>query len=115
MFPGSLAEFREEDWPQVPGECLGHYGCHGEGYGTDCVPRPGEFCGQLHYESLEQEIRADRPELLERALLGDAYERFHRARLNWIGEDSQEAWMDEFLGGSGVRHRMRYGKGQGDD
>jgi hypothetical protein len=103
-FPGPLAEFHEEDWPQVPGECLHHYACHGEGYGRPCVPRDGEFCGQLCYELL-----ADRPELLARAKSGDAYERYHRARLAWLGKD-HPGWFDEFLNGSGRRHEIRHGR-----
>ena len=31
-FPAPLQRFREADWPPVPGECLGHYSCRGEGY-----------------------------------------------------------------------------------
>ncbi len=111
-FPAPLREFVESEWPQIEGECLGHYACHGEGYGADCCPRPGEYCGQLHYEALARDY-PDRPEMLERAKLGDSYERFHRARLNWLGED-HPLWMEEFLDGSGVRYRLRYGKGRND-
>ena len=110
-FPGPLREFIESEWPPVPGECLTHYGCHGAGYAADCCPRPGEYCGQLCYESLERDF-ADRPEMLERAKLSDAYERFHRARLSWLGED-HPLWFEEFLNASGVRHAMRYGEGPG--
>lgn len=104
-FPGPLAEFHAEDWPPVEGECLTHYGCHGQGYSTDCVPREGEYCGQLHYESLARDY-PDRPDL-ERAKLGDAYQRFHQARLAWV-KDDDEAWMEEFL--SSRYHEIRYGR-----
>lgn len=112
-FPAPLQEFREAEWPAVPGECLGHYACHGQGYGADCVPRDGEFCGQLHYEMLARDYPG-RPGMLARAKLADACERFHRARLNWLGED-HPLWMEEFLDASGVRHRIRYGKDRDDD
>ena len=95
VFPGPLAEFREEDWPRVEGECLGHYTCHGAGYGVDCVPREGEYCGQLCYESLARDY-PDRPELLVNAKRSDAYTRWHQARLNWLGKD-HPAYFDEFL------------------
>jgi hypothetical protein len=102
-----LQEFREADWPQVPGECLGHYSCRGEGYSADCVPRPGEFCGQLCYEHLAADYPGQ-PDILVRAKAADAYTRFHRARLAWVKGDD-EAWMTEFL--SSRYHEIRYGKG----
>ncbi len=104
MFPAPLREFREAEWPPVPGECLAHYGCHGEGYGAGCVPRPGEYCGQLHYESLARDY-PDQPELLASAERADAYQRWHQARLNWLGEDDPR-WFAEFL--SSRYHAIRY-------
>lgn len=106
QFPAPLREFREEDWPRVPGEHLGHYWCCGPA--PEPAPEPGEYCGQRCYESLARDY-PDRPELLERAKLSDAYERFHQARLNWLGED-HPLWLEEFLEGGGVRHEIRYGK-----
>lgn len=101
-FPGPLAEFREADWPPVEGECLEHYACnYGTGYTKPCAPRPGEFCGQLCYESL-----ADEPELLARAKAADAYARWKRARLGWLGEDHPR-WLEEFL--DSREHEIRYG------
>jgi len=107
-FPAPLREFAESEWPPVDGECLEHYACRGEGYEADCCPRPGEYCGQLCYESLALDYPG-RPELLARAKAADAYERFHQARLNWLGED-HPAWFEEFLNGSGARHEIQYGK-----
>jgi hypothetical protein len=108
LFPGPLAGFREEDWPPVPGECLGHYSCnHGTGYTASCSPRPGEFCGQLHYEMVARDY-PDRPELLARAKAADAYERYRQARLSWLGEDHPD-YVEELLGGWGEEHAIRYG------
>ena len=109
-FPAPLREFVPSEWPQLEGECLGHYACHGEGYGADCVPRPGEYCGQLCYEHLAAEY-PDRPEMLARALAADRYTRFHRARLAWV-KDDDELWMQEFL--SSREHEIRYGKRRND-
>jgi hypothetical protein len=106
LFPAPLREFVESEWPPVEGECLTHYGCHGQGYGMDCVPREGEPCGQRHYESLTRDY-PDRPELLERALAADRYTRFHQARLAWV-EGDEVAWMEEFL--SSRYHEIRYGR-----
>jgi hypothetical protein len=105
VFLGPLAEFCEEDWPPVEGECLTHYACHGAGYGADCVPRPGEFCGQLCYEHLARDY-PDRPGLLADAKRADAYQRWHRARLNWLGED-HPLWFKEFLNSD--YRQIRYG------
>jgi len=110
LFPAPLREFVESEWPPVEGECLTHYGCHGEGYGTDCVPRPGEYCGQLCYEHLAAEYPGE-PEILARARSADAYTRFHQARLAWV-EGDEEAWMTEFL--SSRHHEIRYGKRRND-
>jgi hypothetical protein len=107
LFPVPLREFAESEWPPVEGECLGHYACRGQGYEVDCVPRDGEYCGQLHYEMLARDYPG-RPEMLARARAGDAYERFHQARLNWLG-DGHPLWFEEFLNGCGVRHRICYG------
>lgn len=104
-FPAPLREFREQEWPPVPGECLEHYGCQGEGYGRPCVPRPGEFCGQLHYEMLAR----DHPEKLAAAKASDAYVRFNQARLSWLGEDDP-GWMEEWLAGQGEADAIRYGR-----
>jgi hypothetical protein len=105
-FPAPLREFRESEWPPVEGECLGHYGCWGRGYGVDCVPRPGEFCGQLHYESLARDF-PDRPGMLAAAKRGDAFTRYHQARLSWLGED-HPGWLAEFFDGDRY-HEIRYG------
>ncbi|HET9969821.1 MAG TPA: hypothetical protein VFQ68_16420 [Streptosporangiaceae bacterium] len=108
-FPAPLRDFREEDWPPVEGECLQHYACRGQGYGADCVPRDGEFCGQLHYEHMARELGSRQLAAAKRA---DACERFHQARLNWLGED-HPLWFGEFLDGCGVRHAMKYRGGGG--
>jgi len=42
-FPAPLRQFREEDWPPVPGEHLGHYWCCDPA--PDPAPEPGEACG----------------------------------------------------------------------
>jgi hypothetical protein len=106
VFPGPLAEFHEEDWPPVEGECLGHYACRANGYSEDCAPRPGEFCGQLCYESLARDFPG-RPGLLARAKAADAYTRYRLARLNWLGED-HPAWFTEWLDGVGAEHEIRW-------
>jgi hypothetical protein len=100
VFPTPLQKFIESEWPPVEAECLTHYACRGRGYTEDCVPRPGEFCGQLCYESLARDY-PDRPELLARAKLADAFERFHQARLNWLGKD-HPLYMEEFLNATGT-------------
>ena len=104
-FPAPLRCFREEDWPPVEGECLGHYACRGEGYGADCVPRAGEFCGQVCYGVLARDY-LDRPEVLAAAKRADAFTRYHQARLSWLGED-HPGYADEFIDGD--RHgEIRY-------
>jgi hypothetical protein len=105
-FPVSLREFHEQDWPQVEGECLGHYACHGLGYELDCVPRGGEFCGQRCYEMLARDYPA-RPEVLAAAKRADAYERFHQARMAWLGED-HPGYLDEVIGGWQGYEKIRY-------
>ena len=54
-FPARLREFRESEWPPVDGECLRGYACRGLGYEVDCVPRPGERCGQACYDKLARD------------------------------------------------------------
>lgn len=110
-FPAPLREFREEEWPPVPGECLLSYSCRGAGYGGPCVPRPGEPCGQRAYEHLAREY-PDRPEMLAAAKRADAWTRFHEARLNWLGEDHPDH-LDEMLAGWGTEHALRYPWKQG--
>lgn len=105
-FPAPLREFVESEWPPMPGECLGHYACRGQGYSTDCVPRDGEFCAQRCYEHLAADY-PDQPDILVRARASDAYKRFHQARLAWVKGDD-EAWMAEFL--SSRFHQIRYGR-----
>jgi hypothetical protein len=107
VFPGPLAEFREQDWPPVEGECLRHYACRGQGYEAECVPRPGEYCGQLCYEHLAAEY-PDRPEMAERARRADAYTRWRRARLSWLGESHPE-YLREWVAGLDDGHAIRYG------
>jgi hypothetical protein len=95
-FPGPLREFVESEWPRVEGECLGHYACgYGSGYTAPCAPRPGEFCGQLHYEMLARD-HGDRPELLARARRVDAFTRWKAARCGWLGEGNP-GWAEEFF------------------
>jgi hypothetical protein len=104
-FPAPLRVFREAEWPPVEGECLGHYGCRGEGYDGDCVPREGEFCAQACYEMLARD-HPDRPEVLAAAKSADAFTRYHQARLAWLGEDHPD-WIGEFFDGD--RHgEIRY-------
>lgn len=107
LFPGPLQEFVESEWPPVPGECLMHYTCRGNGYDGPCVPRPGESCGQLHYEMLARDYPGQ-PERLARARTADAYERWKRARMNWLGED-HPGWLDELCRGWGEERAIRYG------
>ena len=106
LFPDGLREFREAEWPLADGECLGHYACRALGYELACVPRPGEFCGQRCYEMLARDY-PDRPEVLAAAKRGDAYERFHQARLEWLGED-HPGWLDEFINGFQAGDGIRY-------
>jgi len=106
-FPAPLREFREEDWPPVPDECLEHYACRGEGYEAECVPRAGEYCGQLCYEALARDYPGE-PELLARFKAADAYTRYRMARLSWLGEDHPEHFA-EWLAGLGPEHEIRYG------
>ena len=110
LFPAPLREFVEGEWPYVEGECLGIFGCHGEGYSADCVPRPGEWCGQLYYEAMARD-QPDQPDRPARAKAADAYIRWHQARLNWV-EGDDVAWMEEFL--SSREHEIRYGKRRND-
>ena len=105
-FPAPLREFREADWPPVPGECLGHYSCRGSGYEGGCVPRPGEPCGQACYELLAREY-PDRPEVLAAAKRADACVRFRAARLSWLGED-HPGYVEEMIEGWGAEREIRY-------
>jgi len=107
-FPGPLAEFHEEDWPPVEGECLGHYACdYGSGYTAPCAPRPGEHCGQLHHEMLARDYPG-RPDVLARAARIDAFRRWKAARLGWLGEGSR-GWAEEFFMGAPGEHEVCYG------
>jgi hypothetical protein len=101
-FPVPLREFREEEWPPVPGECLGWYACRGEGYDGPCVPRPGEPCGQRCHDRLALECA---PEVLAAAKAADAFTRYHKARLAWLGKD-HPGWLDEFIDGD-RHHEIR--------
>ncbi len=112
-FPAPLREFVASEWPPVEGECLGHYACRGRGYEEDCVPRPGEFCGQACYEHLAAEY-PDRPEMLAAAKRADAFTRYHAARLGWLGED-RPGWFAEFLDGCGRHHEIRYAPVRAED
>lgn len=87
-FPPRLREFREEDWPPVPGECLGHYSGCGE---LGCR----EFCGQACYEHLARDY-PDRPEMLANARRADAFTRYHQTRLAFLGEDHPD-WLTEYF------------------
>ena len=79
-FPSPLAEFVAAEWLEpVEGECLDHYACWGRGYGEDCAPRPGEWCGQQFYEAYPRHAAAQREK--------DARARWRKARLSWLGED----------------------------
>jgi hypothetical protein len=102
-FPAPLREFREEDWPRVPGECLGHYTCRSPLEGGDCAPPPGSYCGQACYEML---ARDHGTEALANAKRADAFTRYHQARLAWLGEYSPE-WITEFYEGD-EHHAIRY-------
>jgi len=105
-FPAPLREFREADWPPVPGECLESYACRANGYEEPCAPRPGDPCGQACYRRLAAS-HPDRPEVLAAARLADAYKRFHLARLAWLTGDS-DGWLDEFIEGSQASDAIRY-------
>jgi hypothetical protein len=89
IFPAPLQQFAESEWPPVGGECLGRFACRGEGYGTDCVPGPGESCGQLFYATLG-------PGRLAAERRADAVYRWRDARLSWLGRD-HPGYLDEFL------------------
>jgi hypothetical protein len=102
-FPAPLREFREQDWPPVPGEHLGHYWCCSPA--PDPASEPGEACGDRCYAMLAAGY-PDRPEVLAAARRADAFTRYHRARLNWLGED-HPGWIDEFLHGD-RHHEIRH-------
>jgi hypothetical protein len=102
-FPAPLRCFREEDWPPVPGEHLGHYWCCAPA--PDPAPEPGEACGDRCYALLAREYPG-RPEVLAAARRADAFTRYHQARLSWLGED-HPGWIEEFFDGD--RHgEIRY-------
>jgi hypothetical protein len=103
-FPPELCEFREEEWPPAPGECLGIYACRDAGYALDCVSLEGE-CGWRTYARLAVED----PEAIPRWKRADAFERFKAARLAWLGED-HPLYLDEFLDGFHKFEGIRYGK-----
>jgi hypothetical protein len=107
-FPAPLRQFHEGDWPPVEGECLGVYTCRANGYGEPCAPRPGELCGQRCYGQLAADY-PDRPEVLAANKTADAYQRFHQARLSWLGKDS-DAYVDEFLEGFRAGDQIRYAR-----
>jgi hypothetical protein len=51
--------------------------------------------------------------VLAAARRADAFSRYHRARLNWLGEDHPR-WLEEFLDGD--RHdEIRYAPFRGED
>jgi hypothetical protein len=104
-FPAPLQTFIESEWEPVPGECLGRYACHGAGYTAGCVPRDGEFCGQLHYEMLAR----DYPDLLPRARRIDAFTRWKAARCGWLGEGNP-GWAEEMFLGAPWEHEILHGK-----
>jgi hypothetical protein len=54
---------------------------------VECVPRPGEACGDRFYAAY--------PEHAARQRRRDALARFRQARLSWLGED-HPLWLDEF-------------------
>jgi hypothetical protein len=106
VFPGPLAEFREQDWPPVEGECLRHYACRDGGYDGDCVSLEGP-CGWRTYAMLARD-HPDEPEMAERARRADAYTRWRRARLSWLGEGHPE-YLREWVAGLDDGHAIRYG------
>jgi hypothetical protein len=95
LFPAPLREFTESEWPPVAGECLGIFSCHGEGYGSDCVPRPGEQCADAYYAMLERDCPG-RPDVMAAAKRAAAYIRWKEARLSWLGKD-HPGWLEEFI------------------
>ena len=103
-FPAPLRVFREELWPPVPGEHLGHYWCCGPS--PDPVPEPGEVCGERCYALLACKYQ-DRPEVVAAAKASDAYTRFHGARLSWLAEDIG-GYLDEMIAGWREHDRIRY-------
>lgn len=110
-FPGPLREFIEDEWPPVPGECLGIFSCHGNGYRSECVPRPGEECGGAYRAGLARDY-AHRPEVLAAALRADACIRWKAARLNWLGKD-HPGWLEEFIEDS--QAQIRYAPFRGEE
>lgn len=111
LFPPELVEFREEDWPPVEGECLGHYACRGLGYDVACVSVDGP-CGWRCYAAIEREHPSD-PDVLARTKRADAWTRFHEARLAHLGEDHPR-YFDEFIGGFSGYEEIRFGHRPGE-
>jgi hypothetical protein len=95
MFPAPLRVFREEDWPPVPGEHLGHYWCCAPD--PHPAPEPGEVCGDRCCAMLARE-HPGRPEVLAAARRADAFTRYHQARLSWLGED-HPGYVEELFEG----------------
>ena len=103
VFPAPLRCFREEDWPAVPGEHLGHYWCCAPD--PHPAPEPGEACGDRCYGMLARDYPG-RPEVAAAARRADAFTRYHRARLAWLGEDHPD-YVEELF--EGDRHsEIRY-------
>jgi hypothetical protein len=57
-----------------------------------------------HYEALARDDPG-RPELLAARRRQDAYARFRKARLSWLGED-HPLYVEEFIGGLQADERM---------
>lgn len=87
--PGPLLEFREADWPPVPGECLEVYTCRADGYEARCAPGP-EGCGAAFLASL------DDPRQVAEWRRRHAQRRWRQARMSWLGE-GHPGWLDEWL------------------
>jgi hypothetical protein len=104
VFPAPLREFREAEWPPVPGEHLGHYWCCGPA--PDPAPEPGEACGDRCYAMLTRD-HPDRPEVVAAAKRADAFTRYHQARLSWLAEDDP-AYVGEVVAGWRAYEKIRY-------
>ena len=85
---------------------MGNYACRGRGYEEDCTPRDGESCAELCYERLAARCPGRPEALAPAAKRADAFTRYHRARLSWLGPD-HPLYLDEFLDGDrpdGIRY-----------
>ncbi len=86
-----MREFGEAEWGPVEGECLGRFACRavrGE-WGGECVPPPGEACGDHFYAACPPgRVAAERR--------ADAVYRWRMARMSYLGED-HPAWLAEWL------------------